>query len=287
MSERRIKTLNLTFSLVLLFSFLACVAGPLAVALGISSTWLFAWPPTFWIVRFLGFFVFPLVALLFIFLARPTVQPSRKLLRIACLNLVLALSLVLTIWGIESGSMEKARFLYAEQAGNSSPSVSEQRIVGREIPNVPLLGLDGKQVDLKERIQGAKVTLIVFWASYDTPWSQNVRLATAIHRAMPQQGVSVIGINEQESLAEVKSFLSAQGLSFPVFSDPDGKFFREMGLWFSGSVEQMVVVDKTGRVAVHLNAPESEEAIKRLLEATSEVAPATEPTQTDLVPQHD
>jgi len=40
-------------------------------------------------------------------------------------------------------------------------------------------------------------------------------------------------------------------------------------------------------VAVHLNAPESEEAIKRLLEATSEVAPATEPTQTDLAPQHD
>jgi len=183
--------------------------------------------------------------------------------------------------------MEKARFLYAEQPGNSSPSVSEQRIVGREIPNVPLLGLDGKQVDLRERIQGAKVTLIVFWASYDAPWSQNVRLATAIHRAMAQQGVSVIGINEQESLVEVKSFVSAQGLSFPVFGDPDGKFFREMGLWFSGSVEQMVVVDKTGRVAVDLNAPESEEAIKRLLEATSKVAPATEPTQTDLAPQHD
>src|SRR2546426_4080848 len=200
MSERSIKTLNLTFSLVLLFSFLVCVVGPLAVALGISSTWLFAWPPTFWIVRFLGFFVFPLVALLFAFLARPTVQPSRRLLRIACLNLVLALSLVLTIWGIESGSKAKARFLYAEQAGNSSPSVSEQRIVGREIPTVPLLALDGEQVGLRERIQGAKVTLLVFWASYDAPWSQNVRLATAIHRAMAQQGVSVIGINEQESL---------------------------------------------------------------------------------------
>ena len=108
MSERSIKTLNLTFSLVVLLSFVVCVVGPLAVALGISSTWLFAWAPTFLIVRFLGFFVFPLVALVFVLLARPTVQPSRKLLGIACLNLVLALSLVLTIWGVESGSKAKA-----------------------------------------------------------------------------------------------------------------------------------------------------------------------------------
>jgi len=274
MRERTIKTLNLVFTLILLFSLPVCVAGPLAVALGISSTWLFVWPLIFWTVRFMGFFVFPLIAVIFIFLARQTVDSGRTQFRFACLNFVLALMLAFTVWGIESWSVTKVKSLYVEQGGDGSSPAPQQPVVGREIPNIPLVDLDSKKVDMRERIQAAKVTLLVFWASYDTPWSQNVKLATSVHRDMAQQGVSVIGVNEQESLAELKAFVSAQGLNFPVFSDPDGKFFRQMGLLFSGSVEQMAVVDKTGRVAGHLKAPESEEAIKRLLESTSEIAPA-------------
>ena len=287
MLERNITLLNLAFALVLLFSLLVGVIGPLAVALDGSSPWLLAWPLTFWMVRILDFFVFPVVALAFLYFARPTVQAGQRAFRFACLNFVLTLLLAVVVWLIDSWSVTKAKSLYAQHVRDGSVPSLQQQIVGREIPNVPLLALDGRSVDLRERIQGAKATLLVFWASYDTSWSQNMKLATAIHRGMAQQGVSVIGINEQESLAGVKSFVSAQGPAFPIFSDPDGKLFREMGLSFSGSVEQMVVVDKTGRAAAHLKTPESEEVIKHLLESTSKTAPPTGPTQQGPAPKHD
>src|SRR5438128_5304481 len=148
MRERTIKTLNLVFTLILLFSFPVCVAGPLAVALGISSPWLFIWPLAFWTVRFMGFFVFPLIAVIFIFLARPTVDSSRTPFRFACLNFVLALVFAFTVWGIESWSVTKVKSLYMEQVGDGSIPAPQQPIVGREIPNITLVGLDGKKVDI-------------------------------------------------------------------------------------------------------------------------------------------
>lgn len=277
MSERSITTLNLVFALVLFFAFLACVAGPVAVALEIGSTWVFVWPPAFWILRCLGFYVFPAVALILIFLARPTIRSNRGPIRMACLNSALALVLVFTIWGTGAWSVAKAKSLYAGQFGSSSVSARQPGIVGREIPNVPLPGLDGRKVDLHALVSQAKVTVLVFWASYDTPWSKNVKLATAIHRDTAEKGVAVIAINEDEPFADVKSFAAAWGLNLPILSDSDGKLFRELGLL--GSVEQIVAVDKTGRVIAHFKAPGSETEIKRILEAIYEIVPATAPTQ--------
>jgi peroxiredoxin len=275
-SEPRITILGLVFTLVLFLSLLVCLAGPLAVSQQISSTWLFVWPPTFWIVRSLASYVFPVVALVCLYLGRPTVRSSRVSFRIAGLNLALALVLVFTVWRIESWSVTMTNSLSAGQFGSSSASALQSGIVGQGIPNVPLPGLDGRIVDLQALISEAKVTVLVFWASYDTPWSKNVKLATAIHRDTAEKGVAVVAINEDEPLGGVKSFVAARGVDFPILSDSNGKLFREPGLL--GSVEQIVVADDTGRVIAHFKAPGSETEMKRIIETIYEIVPTTAPS---------
>ena len=170
-------------------------------------------------------------------------------LQLACLNMLLVVALLLVIWGIESWGKSQAVSAYKKDFGTVPPEeILSRSDVGRALPDISLTDLKGQPVNLIDQIRTAKVAVLVFFATYDTPWSDNIKLASQINRTMGTQGVMVIGIDEQESQNVVESFLVKENLAFPVYLDPQGHYFRAL---FLGSVEQILLVDDAGKVIAH------------------------------------
>ncbi len=133
------------------------------------------------------------------------------------------------------------------QGGSAgSSSITNLNSAAQTLPDAHLLDAAGNTVDPRVQVQAARVTLLVFFATYDTPWSDNVKLAKEIHRDLAKDGVLVLGIDEQEPQATLTAFIAREGLAFPVLRDPDGAYLRSIGT--PGSVEQMLVVDSAGNV---------------------------------------
>ena len=118
--------------------------------------------------------------------------------------------------------------------------------LAESLPKPSLLDSNGSTVDVRDLTRAAPVALLVFFATYDTGWSDNVKVAEQIHRDMAKDGVLVLGINEQEPQGTLTAFVSKEGLTFPVLRDKDGSFLHAVGTL--GSVEQMVVVDGSGKI---------------------------------------
>ena len=114
------------------------------------------------------------------------------------------------------------------------------------LPQSSLLDANGSTVDLGAQIRAAPVTLIVFFATYDAGWSDNVKVAEQTHRDMAKDGVLVIGVDEQEPQGTLTAFVSKKGLTFPVLRDKDGSYLHAIGAL--GGVEQMVMVDSAGKI---------------------------------------
>lgn|ERR1017187_1506738 len=258
-----IRRANVIFLAALLVCLSVCVAGPLSVIFARGGAWLFVWPLAFWIVRFLAFFIFPFAAVVLIYLkCRKAFGGS-----LMYVNAALVVALASSVWVTESWAKSGANSASAKQFGSaSSAQVLNREFGAQSLPALPLLDSNGRPVDVREGVRKGRVTLLVFFATYDISWSDNIKMAGEIHNAMATNGVQVIGIDEQESQATVSRFTIEQKLDFPIFRDSDGKYLRLVG--GLGSVEQMLVVNSSGKViARRSRGSESLERVKEALVA--------------------
>jgi peroxiredoxin len=114
------------------------------------------------------------------------------------------------------------------------------------LPQSSLLDTNGNTVNPRDQIRTAPVTLLVFFATYDTPWSDNVKIAKQVNQDMTKDGVRVIAIDEEETQGTVTAFVATEGLTFTVLRDKDGSFLRPIGT--PHGVEQMILVDNSGNI---------------------------------------
>src|SRR6516225_1026011 len=87
------------------------------------------------------------------------------------------------------------------------------------LPQSSLLDTNGNTVNPRDQIRTAPVTLLVFFATYDTPWSDNVKIAKQVNQDMTKDGVRVIAIDEEETQGTVTAFVATEGLTFTVLRD--------------------------------------------------------------------
>jgi peroxiredoxin len=145
-------------------------------------------------------------------------------------------------------------------------------IVGKALPMLPLESLEGQKTNLQDSIVEAKAAVLVFWASYDAPWSDNLQTAAGVYATFGTNGVAVIRINEQEPPDVVRAFIKKRDIRFPVLLDADGSYLHSLHL--PGSVEQVLVMDDTGKVTDNLSKPGQvkenlEDILRRRLEDRS------------------
>jgi cytochrome c biogenesis protein CcmG/thiol:disulfide interchange protein DsbE len=128
-------------------------------------------------------------------------------------------------------------------------------LVGRPAPPFTLTTLDGQPVAL-EKLRG-RVIVLNFWASWCFPACYDE--APALERgwrAHRERGVTVLGIDIQDTPDKAQKFIRDFGLSFPNAQDPTGKVSIDYGVY---GVPETFFIDRQGRIrAKHVGAVSDE-----------------------------
>jgi cytochrome c biogenesis protein CcmG, thiol:disulfide interchange protein DsbE len=90
---------------------------------------------------------------------------------------------------------------------------------GAKVPEIGQKDLSGKSVTVGAL--AGKVVVVDFWASWCAPCKQELPLLDKLYKKYQAQGLVVIGVSVDKDVANVRKFLGAMPLSFPIVHDAD------------------------------------------------------------------
>jgi len=102
------------------------------------------------------------------------------------------------------------------------PGGQPQLPLDQPAPPLRLPSLAGGEVDLGS-FRG-RIVLLNFWASWCPPCVHETPSLEALHRALSDQGLVVIGVSVDESTRALRQFVEEHGVTFLVLRDPSGLF---------------------------------------------------------------
>lgn len=148
--------------------------------------------------------------------------------------------------------------------GGPDPAVARGIGLGNLAPNFQLTTLDGQEASLED--YRGSVVLVNFWATWCPPCVEEVPTLEAAYRARQADGFVVLGVNFQESAEQIKPFVEAFDVTYPIMLDTNGqvmKTFRASGLPIS------LLIDREGVIQVRhtgfLNGTQLTEYLATLL----------------------
>jgi peroxiredoxin len=106
---------------------------------------------------------------------------------------------------------------------------------------LPLLsGAQQKLSDLK-----GKVVILNFWATWCPPCRAEMPSMEALYSSGKVADLAILAVDLQEKAADVQSFLTKQGFTFPVAIDASGSVARRYG---ASSIPTTYLIDKSGQI---------------------------------------
>jgi thiol-disulfide isomerase/thioredoxin len=114
-----------------------------------------------------------------------------------------------------------------------------------------------------------KVVVVDFWASWCGPCRRSFPWLDAMQKKYGEDGLVIIGVNEDDVAADAAAFLEAVPVSFRIVNDHEGVLAREFEL---AAMPSSYVIGRDGAIAVrHLGfktakQDEYEETLRRLLD---------------------
>ncbi|MDQ3019796.1 MAG: TlpA family protein disulfide reductase [Bacteroidota bacterium] len=102
--------------------------------------------------------------------------------------------------------------------------------------------LDGNELKLSKLLEKGPV-MISFWATWCSPCKDEMKKMQPIYEKYKAQGFTYLAINQdnQKSISKVKSFINANGYTFPVVLDLDKHIFEDylgIGIPYSLIIDQ-------------------------------------------------
>lgn len=119
-------------------------------------------------------------------------------------------------------------------------------------PGLPPAGRDASLSDLR-----GKVVLVNLWASWCGPCKEEAPVLERLWNRYRDKGVVVLGIDIQDLTSDALAFMRDYGLTYPSLrdgSDTSKAAFEATG------VPETYLVDRQGRIALHLAGPVSSAA---------------------------
>ncbi len=170
------------------------------------------------------------------------------------------------------GRLDDARSWYTRLATNHPRTNGGIRARGA----LRRLDLNGKKLELSgPSLAGKNITasqyegrvlLVVFWATWATPYAKDLPAIEAIYAKHRKAGFEILGVNLDPNAASIKPFIENYGGRWQHIRDPDGmdgKLAKEFGIV---SMPTMFLVDKRGVVAGGITAENLEQAVTTLLQ---------------------
>ena len=109
--------------------------------------------------------------------------------------------------------------------GTPAGGGKESPRVGYLAPDFTLTGLDGGTVQLSS-YRGVKPVWVNFWATWCPPCRAEMPEMEKLYPAYQAKGIEILGVDVQESQAQVKQFVQQGGYSWKFALDLDGKASR-------------------------------------------------------------
>jgi len=104
-------------------------------------------------------------------------------------------------------------------------------IAGSQINNFKLKDLNNRSKSFSE-LQGEKLTLVDFWATWCKPCIQAIPKLNKIYNEYRDKGVEIVGINADSprNSAKVKPFAKTYKISYPILRDPNNEITTEFNV---------------------------------------------------------
>jgi cytochrome c biogenesis protein CcmG/thiol:disulfide interchange protein DsbE len=121
--------------------------------------------------------------------------------------------------------------------------------------------LDGRSVKLSD--YRGQVILLNTWASWCPPCRAEMPDLEAYYREHKEDGFVVLAVNDEESDSTVANFIQAQGFTFPVLLDSDGKVMSQYGV---RGLPTSFFIDRSGMVRGVWSGQLSPERLKQIVD---------------------
>ncbi len=148
----------------------------------------------------------------------------------------------------------------AQQVESLQPgAAASDAPVSSEAPDFTLTTLTGEDVRLSA-LRG-QVVLLDFWATWCGPCRYDMPFVEALYAKYADRGLHVFGVNT-EAAERAKSYLEANGLTFPTLVDPGMGVAR---LFQVRALPTFVVIDRQGRIAAYMRGSRTEQQLEAAL----------------------
>ena len=122
--------------------------------------------------------------------------------------------------------------------------------------------LDGRSLDSRDLI-GKKILVLRFQASYCKPCARESAAFGRLTERYRARGVEVLAIHVQDAAADVRRFMRANKVTYPVALDPRLTIGNRYG--FKGT-PYTVVIDRQGEIVARLHGESAVTRLPRLLD---------------------
>ncbi|WP_422737801.1 TlpA family protein disulfide reductase [Micromonospora sp. WMMD729] len=118
-----------------------------------------------------------------------------------------------------------------------------------------------------------QVVVVNFWGSWCAPCRAEADDLEAVYQATKGSGVTVLGINVQDSRDKAKAFEQGR-VTYPSLFDPASRLALDLDIP-PNTVPATVVLDREGRVASVIRAAVKQEGLQPIVERVAAEKPAS------------
>jgi thiol-disulfide isomerase/thioredoxin len=86
---------------------------------------------------------------------------------------------------------------------------------------------DNKPVDLRSLVQGKKLVMVVYFASWCPNWRNEAPVAARLYEKYKDQGFAVIGVSEYSARDAVNTYFGPTGAPYAVVSESESREDRD------------------------------------------------------------
>jgi peroxiredoxin len=177
---------------------------------------------------------------------------SRRELIMAGGGALVGLLVIALVWVLSSRS-----------AGAGLPPVAQ---ANRPAPDFALASIDGGTVRLSD--YRGKVVLLNFWYTGCEPCREETPALEAAYKKLAPQGFEIIGMNVRanerrgaDGDADIRKFLEAHGVSYPIALDVDSQTGRDYQVYV---LPTSLMIDREGKIRYLLFSATTTEAVEAL-----------------------
>lgn len=147
------------------------------------------------------------------------------------------------------------------QAADEEAQIAPAPVVGRPAPDFAIESKDLPGVSKLSDLRG-RVVLINFWASWCGYCRREMPALETVYQKYQDQGFLVLGVNVEETPAQVEEFRREVGFTFPVTMDWEGKIFDQY--WGKG-IPTSVFLDQRGTIFYIAPGEMTQEQMEQIL----------------------